>query len=310
MPSHLTPIDAVEAAFVERLAGHVQTGARRAVLIGEGANNWVYRLGEGDAAVVVKLGKPHRLRFAAKEFAKEHWCAAAARRAAAPTPESLAVGEFEGRPYQVQAFSPGRPPRPEEEGRTWEAMGRWALEFHAAPVTGWGPELVGDGAFGGDWVAHLAYNIQALAPDDPLLGLGVLDADASADLRRRFERLAAKPFDLGLSHGDLSMHNALVDEGGEPLVLIDWGCAGAFPVPHYELNEIIRAQRADAAQFDIFRKACGLSDAAFAEVMIDLPDLGALRDIDTLRWGLAHAPDEVGKLIGYAKRALARLRSP
>jgi Ser/Thr protein kinase RdoA (MazF antagonist) len=309
MPIQLTLIDDAEAAFVERLAWQVQPSVDAAVLIGEGSNNWVYRLGDGERAVIVKLGKPHRVRFAADEHRKEHWCASAAGAAGVATPESLAVGEFEGRSYQVQALAPGRPPRPQEVAAAWAALGRWARAFHAVPVEGWGPDMVGDGVFREVWAEHLAYNIQALTPDDPLLGLGVLDAIVSADLRRRFERLAGKAFRLGLSHGDLGMHNVLVDdETGEPVALTDWGSAGAYPVPHYEIGEMMRADRADAAQIDIFRRAYGLSDAAFAEVTADLPDLGALRDIDTLRWGLAHAPGEVDKLIGHAKRALARLR--
>ncbi|HZC15858.1 MAG TPA: aminoglycoside phosphotransferase family protein [Caulobacteraceae bacterium] len=300
-----TPIDAAEAAFVERLARHVRPHASDVIFIGEGSNNRVWRLGD---TVVIKLGKPHRSGVAAREHAKETWCAAAARAAGAPTPEILSVGEFEGRSYQIQAFSPGREPAPEEQEGAWDAMGRWARAFHAAPVVGWGPELVGQGVFGGDWAAHLAYNIEALVPDDPLLGLGLLDADASADLRRRFRRLAGKRFRFGLSHGDLAMPNVLADPAtGEALALIDWGCAGAFPVPHYDLGEMIRAGRADSRQIDIFRRAYGLSDEEFAEVMADLPDLGALRDIDTLRWALAHAPDALERYIGHAKRALARL---
>ena len=307
MPVQLTAIDITEAAFVARVASHVRPGAGEAAFVGEGSNNWVHRLGAGDDAVVVKLGKPHRVGFAAREHAKEHWCAAMARTAGVPTPQSLAVGAFEGRSYQVQAFSPGRPPRPEDEDRAWAAMGRWARAFHAIPVAGWGPQMSRDGVFQDDWPAHLRYNIEALTPDDSLRELGVLDAGASADLKRRFERLAATPFKLGLSHGDLSMHNILVDEAGEPLALIDWGSAGAFPVPHYELNEIIRADRATRGHIDIFRRAYGLSDAAFTEVMADLPDLAALRDIDTLRWGLAHAPDQLDMLTAYARRALSRL---
>ncbi len=307
---HLTPIDDAEAAFAQRLARYVRPGVDAAVLIGEGSNNWVYRLGLDDRAAVLKLGKPHRLPFAAKEHRKEHWCASAAGAAGVATPESLGVGAFEGRSYQIQAFSSGRAPRSEEIAAAWAAMGRWARAFHAVPVEGWGPIMAGDGVFQGAWAKHVAYNIGSLTSDDRLLALGVLDAASSGDLRRRFERLAGKSFQLGLSHGDLGLHNVLVDDGtGEPVVLIDWGSAGAYPVPHYEISEMIRADRADDAQINIFRRAYGLSDAAFAEVMADLSDLGALRDIDTLRWGLAHAPGEVDKLIGHAKRALARLRS-
>jgi aminoglycoside phosphotransferase len=310
MQPHLTKVDAVEGGFVRRLSRHLRPGASAAILLGEGSNNWVYRLDQEGDAIVIKIGKPHRSQVTASELAKELWCAAAARAAGVQTPEILAVGEFEGRPYQVQSSAPGRQPNPDEHAAMWEAMGRWARAIHAVPVTGWGLELIGEGAFAGDWAAHVAYNIEALAPDDPLLALGVLDRATSIDLKRRFKRLAHTPFTFGLSHGDLAMPNVLVDDDASgALALIDWGCAGAFPVPHYDINEMIRYERVTSAEIDIFRSGYGLSDDAFSEMAVDLSDLGALRAVDTLRWGLVHAPNALDTLIRHAERALARLPS-
>jgi aminoglycoside phosphotransferase (APT) family kinase protein len=303
-----TKVHAAEVEFVRRLGHHLRPSAGTPVLLGEGSNNWVYRLDQDGNTIVIKVGKPHRARVTASEFAKELWCGNAARAVGVQTPAILAVGEFESRPYQVQSFAPGRRPAPDEHGAMWEAIGRWARVIHAVPVIGWGPELIGDGAFSGDWASHVAYNIAALAPDDPLLALGVLDRSTSIDLKRRFERLAQMPFTLGLNHGDLAIPNVLVDDGASgALALIDWGCAGAFPVPHYDINEMIRYGRVTSAELSGFRSGYGLSDVAFAEMALDLSELAALRDIDTLRWALAHEPDAITTYVRHAKRALARL---
>jgi aminoglycoside phosphotransferase (APT) family kinase protein len=298
-----TPVDAAEAAFVARLADSL--GAGRATLVGEGFSNWVYRLETCDGQVALKLGKPHRLASTAGEYRKDIWCANAAADAGVGTPRALAVGRFEDRPCLLQAFAPGPRSGPGEGDRIWRALGSWARAIHAIPISGWGDRLVADGVFAGDWAAHLAYNLGALEPDDPLIALGVLDAAQSADLKRRFERLARAPFRIGLCHGDLAAFNVLVDDdAGGALALIDWGCAFAAPVPHYEINEILREDRATVGELALFRHAYGLSDAAWAEIQTDLLDLRALREVDTLRWALAHLPSEAE---AYTRRAVAAL---
>src|SRR5258706_4845110 len=306
----LTPAAEGEVAFVDRLGRQLRTGAGDPSLIGEGSNNWVYRLGDRGDAIVLKLGKPHRADVTAAEHAKERWCAAAARAAGVATPEILALGSFEERPYQLQALAPGRLPTPAEHPRVWGALGAWARAIHGVPVSGWGPKLVRDGIFAEDWSRRVAYNIEALGADDPLRGLGVLDAASSLDLKARFERLGGRAFRFALTHADLSPRNVLVDDGaGGALALIDWGCAGAFAAPHHELNEILRTGSATPAEIDIFRRAYGLSDEAFPAVTADLPELAALREVDTLRWGLEHGRPDLGDLLVPAKRALVRLRA-
>ena len=307
--SHRTPVDEAEAAFVARLGRALwPTSDAAPTLIGEGSNNWVYRAEDRGRSLALKLGKPHRAELVADEHRKELWCAAAARRAGVPTPEILSVGRFEDRPYQLQAFAPGRLPVVSEHGRVWDALGGWARAIHQVPVAGWGNRLAVDGVFDGEWTAHLAYNIGELTADDQLIALGVLDARASADLKRRFQRLAVTPFTIGLCHGDLAPHNVLVDDAaGGAMRLIDWGCAFAAPIPHYELGEIIRSGKATEKDLRRFVRAYGLSDTAFAKVQSDLPDLLALREVDTLRWALDRSRSDLEAYVRSARLAVARL---
>lgn len=305
-----TAVDEAEAAFVRRLGDRLRGGAGgpEASLAGEGFNNWIWRLETRDGTVAVKVGKPHRGAEMTAEYAKEMWCAEAARAVGVATPAILAVGAFEGRAYQVQAFAPGRMPRAEEHRAVWAAMGRWARAIHDIPVAGWGRDLARPGVFDGSWRAHVEGCIASLTPDDPLLAMGVLTREVSADLRRRFEGLAARDFRMGLTHADFATWNVLVDDAdGGTFALIDWGCAGAAPVPHHEIGELIRSERATPENLDIFRRAYGLSDAGFADLTADLPDLLAMRELDVLRWGLTARPHEIDKLTQRARRALARL---
>lgn len=305
------PIDAAEAAFVRRLSAQVRGGAPGpdATMAGEGFNNWIWRLEIPGGVVAIKLGKPHRGPAIAEEHAKEMWCANAALAAGVSTPPILAAETFEARPYQVQAFVAGRMPLAEEHGVVWAQMGRWARMIHDVPVAGMGMTLVEPGVFGGSWREHVARSLAALTPDDPLLAMGVLTPDTAADLRSRFEDLAARDFRIGLTHADFAPWNVLAEEVGGALTLIDWGCAGAAPVPHHEFGELIRSERVNAEELDIFRRAYGLSDEAFADVMADLPDLLALREIDVMRWGLTARPNDVEKLVRRVARALKRLET-
>ena len=307
-PLHSTPVDDAEAAFVRRLSREVGSEAEPR-LIGEGFGNWVYRVEVGGRGLALKLAKPHRVSATEAEFATEFWCGAAAREMGVPTPEMVVTGSFEERPYLVQAYALGHEPTDGEHELAWAAMGAWARTFHQVPVSGWGPRCVGDGIFSGSWPDHLAYNIDALGDNDPLAELGVLNAATSDDVRRRFERLASKHFRIGLCHADLAPRNVLM-RNGQAAVLLDWELGRAAPVPHYDINEIIRSKRGTAYEIDVFRLSYGLSDTEFAEIKADLPDLLALRDIDTLRWALDRSPANVERLAKRAKRTVASLRGP
>lgn len=274
--------------------------------LAHGANNEIYLASGGRGKFVVKLSKPHREDGALDEYRKEAWCAGRARALGVPTPDVLEVGVAAGRAFEVLAVVDGRHPGPAEEISTWQALGRYARAINEIPVAGWGVRFAGDGVFGERWRAHLEYNIAALHPGDELLTRGVFDVAASRNLRGEFERLLRTDFHFGLCHGDIAFQNTLIDNGGTPW-LLDWGSAAAAVVPHYEINEILRAAKASPALLDAFLDGYGLAAGAYVAMSADLRALAALREVDTLRWAIDRKPDMIAPLCASTRAVVLRL---
>lgn len=275
-------------------------------LLGQGSNNVVYLAeGTGEKAVI-KLSKPHRESGALAEYRKEAWCAAEAGARGVHTPPVLEFGVFETRAFAVQAFVDGTTPTQVQALSSWRALGEEARRINAVPTLGWGVTLH-DGMFTQSWPAHLDYNIGALDPADPLRARGVLDVESSGRLQRALKGLRPRDLRFGLCHGDISLHNTLIDSTGTPW-LIDWGCAFAHVVPHYEINEILRGPKPEPEALAAFLGGYGISQAAYDAMMPDLLALAALREVDTLRWAIDRQKhDVIADLSVRAKAAVARL---
>ena len=111
---------------------------------------------------------------------------------------------------------------------------------------------------------------------------------------------------FGLCHADLSLRNALVDEGDTPW-LIDWGSAAVHVVPHYDINEILHGSRPAPDVLAALLDGYGLSRTEYEAMTPDLLALSALRQVDTLRWAIDRKPDMIGEMIARAKAAVAIL---
>ena len=274
--------------------------------LGRGSNNTTYLAVGGDERVVVKLSKPHRERGALDEYRKELWCVDRARELGVATPEILEFGAFDGRAFEVQSFVDGRAPSASEAISTWQALGDYARRINSIPVAGWGRALVADGRFAESWTSHLEYNIAALGPDDELIARGILTEASSLRLRNELELLMRKDLRFGLCHGDIALWNTLIDGSGKPW-LLDWGCAAASIVPHYEINEILRTASPDERQLAAFLRGYGLSSKEMAAMARELRVLASLREIDTLRWAIEKEPSMTASLSERARRAVANL---
>ena len=272
----------------------------------QGANNDIYVASGSGEKFVVKLSKPHRENGALEEYRKEAWCAGRARALGVPTPQVMEVGVEAGRAFEVAAFVDGRPPLPADEAATWHALGSYARRIHEIPTTGWGVRFAEDGVFSESWLAHLEYNINALVPGDELLARSVFDAAMSRKLRGEFERLRRTDFQFGLCHGDITLQNMLIGEGGTSW-LLDWGCAAAAVVPHYEINEILRTAKASPPLLEAFLDGYQLSTETFVAMDRDLRALAAMREVDTLRWALDRKPDMIAPLSASARVVVAKI---
>jgi Ser/Thr protein kinase RdoA (MazF antagonist) len=294
------------------LAGAIATrlwGASRSVSVrnlGQGSNNTNYLAVGGNERVVIKLSRPHREGGALAEYRKESWCAGRTRELDVATPEVLEFGVFDRRAFEVRSFVDGRRPSASEAISTWQALGDYARRIHSIPVAGWGRTLVADGRFAESWTSHLEYNIAALRPDDELVARGILTEASSLGLRNELEHLRRRDFRFGLCHGDIALWNTLIDGSGRPW-LLDWGCAAASVVPHYEINEILRTARPSELQLAAFLRGYGLSSQEMATMARELRVLAALREIDTLRWAIEKEPEMTVSLGERARRAAAHL---
>ena len=269
--------------------------------IGQGSNNTIWRaIGLEDIAI--KLSRPHREAGALSEYRKEAWCAVRAREAGVRTPQVLDTGAHEGRAFAVLAFIEGDVPEP----AVWRDLGGMARDIHGIATKGWGGRMNAADRFEESWQAHLDYNIASLTEDDELIAREVFDANGSKHLRDALNHIRENEFRLGLCHGDISLWNVLIGRDGAPW-LLDWGCAVAHVVPHYEINEILRTAQPAAEQFEAFLEGYGISPAAYAAMEPDLKALSALREVDTLRWAIDKSPCDITVQIAHARAAAAKL---
>jgi Ser/Thr protein kinase RdoA (MazF antagonist) len=240
---------------------------------------------------------------------KERWCIDRAAACGVPGPAALDVGVVEHIAYMLQTFDPGEHVAGSDSnaGHVWRQLGHYARRIHNIGVGGFGDQLsdITPGSAARTWSCSVRYNIEQLCDADPLRRLGVVTAEQSELLRARFEALSNRPFRFGLCHGDLALHNVLVDASGT-VSLLDWGCAEAQIVPLYDLIRMMEWQGVDGPALSAFLDGYGLDSMAFESLRADLVDLTVLRAIDLTRWAIDRMPST---LDGHAARARRLVRA-
>jgi len=196
--------------------------------------------------------------------------------------------------------------RPSNTTRIWRALGHYARIIHGVATDGFGDVLSPDqpGIFTDTWSRFLSYNIDSLTSADPLLRLGVMTPAQVQEIGRLFRELRDKPFRFALNHGDLALRNTLINRSGT-ITLLDWGCAEAHVVPHFDLIEIRRSSLApNTSGFAAFLDGYGLSLSEYRMMLPDLDSLALLRAFDKLRWALDRKPERVPAFVRTARQAV------
>ncbi|WP_182112377.1 MULTISPECIES: aminoglycoside phosphotransferase family protein [unclassified Actinotalea] len=293
-------MDPAFAVAVARAAG--QTDGPVAAPDVAGGVNEVTVLGSGADRVVVRAPRPGQ----AVDLDLEAWCMRRAAEHGIGVPEVLWLGELDGRAAMVQRYVAdvglGRVPVAER----WRLLGELGRRIAALPLTDAPAGLFS--RFGRDlpaaWVAHVDHNLEALGPDDPLVGLGVYRAADRAPLRALLTEARDAPPSFGLTHGDLSPRNLRVPAQGGP-VLLDWGSATAGPVPTTDLLHLLlrRSEVGDPDDTALAALAQGWGEE------VDRRDTALSRlvsALDLTRWALEHAPDRVPEQVRVARRLVRR----
>jgi aminoglycoside phosphotransferase (APT) family kinase protein len=279
-------------------------------LVGKGSVNEVFVVEGAGRKLVVRMSDRAG---ALEEYEKEAWCIARAAELGVPVAEVLGVGASEGGAYVVQTYVDG------DEGRdsaapkavVWRELGRYARLIHSVAVPGFGLKLseITHGDARSSWLRHVEYNVESLTEDDPLIKLGVLTRGQSRLVRDVFERLKRREFAFGLNHGDLSLRNTIVGEGGR-VTLLDWGSAEAAAVPHHDLIQMLKMSMSDgdpdAEDIAAFLEGYGISADEYERMRPELDALLLLRAFDKLRWAIEQGGEELEPYVRHAREALAR----
>ena len=292
------------------LAAELGFGADSVEVLVGGNQNHAVRLRTSTSDVVLRFARDTD-RLTMDPFDVEQWCSRAASAAGIATPPTLARAHVGGHSVIVQEFVPGTP-ADAGDLQAWSAIGR---------IAGSLPDIDLDGApdglfsrFGRDldvaWLAHLDYNIEALAPGDRLLELGVYEPEQQSALRQILTDLRARPLRHGVSHGDLSTRNLIANSAGGYVVL-DWGSAIAGPVPWTDLELIQRwhvtgdpVSTVSASAWRAVLSAAGVSERTADEL---IPELQLLHVLDVIRWALDQRPDRIQEFVLQARSAIARI---
>ena len=267
---------------------------------GKGIVNHVYILEQSGIKLIARLNDNR----ASDEFAKEAWCIDKAAVLGIPGPEVLDVGEQGGWHYMLlsHAGDLNGTDYPDQL-ELWEWLGKQALKLHAVETSAFGESLEDLSASkdNGGWQKYIAYNLDCLTQDDPLIRLKVYRPEQQETLRTLFKSIAGRNHSLSLCHGDLSPRNIVIDES-KTFTLIDWGSAASHVAPYYDMVECISRHGADSREIAAFCKGYGLTDADYLHVKPELKELMVLRAIDLVRYAMDRAPQETPEKIEDCRR--------
>jgi len=293
----------VEQAWFRTVLASVGGAPDRVERLTGGSVNHTYRVDRTDGTPVV-------LRFAvdplrADEFPVEAWAATQASRLGIPVATPIAHGVEGGVPYALSEYVA---PHPGAVEHPWRWLGTYARAVAAIPLHDAPPSLYS--RFGADlahaWTAHLAYNLEALGPHDPIHRDGAYSSPEGT--RALLEPLTAEEFAFGLAHGDLAPRNLVSRGPDHPPVLIDWGAAETGPTPWTDARRVFEWTFVDGTvarqDHDEFAAAAGLTTAADHR---RLASMTALHLLDVTRWAREQRPDLYDEYVARCRTGLEAL---
>ncbi len=277
--------------------------------IGEGSNNKNFLAETSQNKVVVKLSHEQKAHRAFEDYKKEQWCIEKSSALGVSGPSVLAMGEAGNSAYMIESLVPGINGKElmGDKTKIWKRVGEYTKLIHSINVTGFGENLFNDtpGGQGASWQKFLDYNIDSLTSDDKLIGLGVLTLDQSQLVKDIFIGLKEKEFNFGLNHGDIAIWNTLVEPSGN-VHLLDWGCAEAHIVPHFDMLHIITGNLESGSpnndEVRAFLEGYGISETEFETMKPELNQLLLLKSFDKLRWAIDKNPSAIPEFTERAGR--------
>jgi len=277
-------------------------------ITGLGFTNQVYKVILSDEINIIKLRKGLR---AYDDFLKEKFCCEQAEKVGILTAKAICVDKYKNVSFIVQSYIDGVNGSlcPDKSELMWTSLGKYAKLLHSVEVKGYGFNMndYNNGIFHNYYIdikdyidisdyfynsfnptlkSHIEYNISCVNQDDEFIKMGIYPPENINQIRKAFSSLFDINFELGLIHGDLSPKNTIIN--GDKVFLIDFGGANVGIVP---FGELLWIERNTEIEFEIFRKAYGISNEMFARDKRIYYILAMLNEFDRLRWAVYHGID-------------------
>jgi aminoglycoside phosphotransferase (APT) family kinase protein len=235
-------------------------------------------------------------------FQKEEWCINQAVQAGVKSPQVLSVASQGDTAYMLMEYIDGQ--RTDKEGvdqsMVWRTLGQYAKLIHSVATGSFGEDLSDLTEASSDkWDKYLTYNISSLDGEDILRQQGIITEDQATQLKTYFGGLAGSQFKFGLSHGDLSLDNAIVCNDSE-VNLLDWGSAAGHVVPHYDLGVILTDSISeDSDNFRSVLDGYELSLEDFGAIAEEVKSIMLLIATDKIRWAIDRSPESLDSAIEH-----------
>src|SRR5579871_2979180 len=286
----------ITTVLIQNVFGETVLGVRN--LFGLGSVNFTAAVTTDKKVLIVRLN----IEDGIENYRKEKWAIHLAVQQGVPAPEVLYVGELDGVAASVFPFVEGHNGTLHPDKTIiWHYLGDYAKRTHDIDVPGFGEALSNEDT----WQSYLQYNIDSLTQDDDLIKLGILHQASSQLLKDTFTRLSQTTLQFGLSHGDLSERNTIVDAQGK-VWLIDWGNAGVQVVPHFDFDGVLSSNvAADTLEFASFLAGYGMTRERFEKLHPQIQDFSLLQATDKLRWAIDRKPERIEN---YARRLEQKIK--
>jgi fructosamine-3-kinase len=253
-------------------------------VINKGHMNEVYLVKTDRQNVILRVNEPSSF----ERFKKECWCAEEAALMGVHTPKALEVGIGGEHSFILFDYIEGKNGAEIVQSQDlWYQLGIQLKKIHNISVNGFGEELsdIRSGNFD-EWKKYIDYNINSLNKGDQLRKRGVLNDENSAKIQSLLSSLLDKKFNFGLSHGDYSLANVIVDNRSVPNI-IDWGCAQAHVVPDYDFGIIIDESVGENTEyFKALLNGYGMTESDYLDIKNEIMVLQLLVALDKLRWAM------------------------
>src|SRR5688572_11533466 len=232
-----------------------------------GLSNFVFEARSSEGNFIVRIS-PDKARLNA--FIKEHWCERTARGAGLPTAEILETGASAiPFPYVIARKVEGVEALDHpERGKVIGELGRLAAKINSIRTHGFGETF--------DWSNNELSRNETLK--DYLVGeyryeerIQLLEHSrlcppntikALKRICREMLKLRAKP---ALNHGDLRLKNAIANDAGNIVAIVDWDRATSNIAPHWEFAAALHDLGIDGQEQ--FVEGYGIKPKRFIEIV-------------------------------------------